>query len=154
MNQRVLAGLMSAMLVACVMFAEERNAPMHPHHVGGLSSYDKYSGLATITRIQKTAASRAQVATARYEGYEIWFKFTPDVPIRQDWAAKKVGEEHLLQLMNSWYPGEKYIQKYGIAVGKQYRCTMNVLTSGTGTPIFFEFEGLDRCDYFESASVP
>ncbi|MGQ9662617.1 MAG: hypothetical protein ACUVWX_09820 [Kiritimatiellia bacterium] len=133
--------------------AQERTNPMAHRLVGGLSTYDRYPGVATITRVQKTDASRAQVATARYEGFEVWFKFAPAQPIRQEWAAKKSTEEHLFLLMNSWYPGQKYIEKYGIAVGKQYPCILCVLTSGTSSPFVFEFEGLDRCDFFESTNA-
>ena len=155
-RKRILSVMPASLLVALLVDAaqaEERTNPMSPRLVGGLSTYDRYPGVATITRIQKTDASRAQLATARYEGFEVWFKFTPDQPIRQEWAAKKAEEEHLFLLMNSWYPGPRYIEKYGIAVGKQYRCTLAVLTSGTSAPLVFEFEGLDRCDFFESASA-
>ena len=59
-------------------------------------------------------------------------------------------KEHLLQLRNSWYPGEKFIEKYGIEVGKTFKCTLCVIKSGTSTPIIFEFDDIDTTDYFET----
>ena len=52
--------------------------------------------------------------------------------------------------MNSWYPGPRFLERYGIAAGKSFACTLNVISQGTCTPAVFDFQGIDRADYFES----
>ena len=52
--------------------------------------------------------------------------------------------------MNSWYPGPRFLERYGIAAGKSFACTLNVISQGTCTPTVFDFQGIDRADYFES----
>jgi len=121
--------------------------------VGGRSTYEDYAGKATITKIEKTERSKAQVKVnggPGYEGYAIWFTFSTDKELKQEWAKNALKKERLLQLTNSWYPGPKYLEKYGIKKGQTFKCTMKVITSGTSSPIVFRFEGLDRADYFET----
>ena len=122
--------------------------------VGGPCEYAEYRGTAMIARVEQTERSREQarnVGGAGYEGYEIWFRFTPEADIREEWARPAAGKEHLLCLMNSWYPGPRYLEKYGIKKGRSYRCTLMVITKGTCTPTIFEFPEISRDDYFESA---
>jgi len=52
--------------------------------------------------------------------------------------------------MNSWYPGPRFLERYGIAAGKSFACTLNVISQGTCTPAVFDFQGIDRADYFET----
>ncbi|HBH87106.1 MAG TPA: hypothetical protein DDY17_05845 [Syntrophaceae bacterium] len=120
---------------------------------GGPCTYDGYPGQAKITRIEMTGQSKGQanvVGGPGYEGYEIWFSFVTDKEIKQDWAKEALKKEHLLKLSNSWYPGEKYLKKYGLEKGKLLRCTLKVITSGTCTPVIFEFDEVNTIDYFET----
>lgn len=57
---------------------------------------------------------------------------------------------HELRLMNSWYPGARFLERYGIAAGKSFECTLKVITQGTCTPTIIDFPHIDRTDYFES----
>ncbi len=121
--------------------------------VGGPCEYVDYPGTATVTRMTSTDQSRRQALTpggAGYPGVEIWFSFKTAARISQDWARKVVDREHLFRLANSWYPGERYIDKYGIKVGNIYPCTLRIITRGTCTPAIFKFPGDKDRDYFES----
>jgi hypothetical protein len=57
---------------------------------------------------------------------------------------------HELRLMNSWYPGPRFLERYGIAAGKSFACTLSVIAQGTCTPTVINFPHIDRADYFES----
>ncbi len=121
--------------------------------VGGPCEYVDYPGTATVTRMTSTDQSRRQALApggAGYPGVEVWFSYKTDARISQDWARKVVDREHLFRLANSWYPGERYIDKYGIKVGNIYPCTLRIITRGTCTPAIFKFPGDKDRDYFES----
>jgi len=124
--------------------------------VGGPCTYDEYPGQAKITRVDKTELSKDQAKVTGgpgYEGYEVWFSFVTDREVKQDWAREALKREHSLQLKSSWYPGEKYLKKYGIEKGKTMKCTLKAITSGTCTPVIFEFDEVNTADYFETKSM-
>jgi hypothetical protein len=124
-----------------------------PDRVGGPCTYDGYPGQATITRIEQTEQSKDQAKTVGgpgYEGYEVLFSFTTDKEIKQAWAKEALKKEHLLDLRNSWYPGEQFLKKYGLVKGKVLKCTLKAITSGTCTPVVFEFDEVNTIDYFET----
>jgi hypothetical protein len=133
--------------------AAGKSLPAGKLRVGGPCEYNKYEGTATITRVEQTEKSSRQaknVGGAGYEGYEVWFRFTPASEIREEWARPAAGRENRFTLMNGWYPGPKYLRKYGIKSGLKCRCVMKVIRKGTCTPIIFDFPGIKRDDYFES----
>jgi hypothetical protein len=124
-----------------------------PDRVGGQCTYESYPGQATITRIEKTEQSKDQAKTVGgpgYEGYEVLFSFTTDKEIKQAWAKEVLKKEHLLDLRNSWYPGEQFLKKYGLVKGKVLKCTLKAITSGTCSPVVFEFDEVNTIDYFET----
>ena len=128
--------------------------PQKKEIVGGPCSYSHYPGKATITRVEKTEESKRQARTSGepgYEGYKVWFIFKANQPIKEEWVRKSIKRERLFRLTNSWYPGPRYLKKYDIKVGSEYRCTLKVITSGTCTPIILEFSQLKQDDYFEKA---
>ena len=125
--------------------------------LGGGCSYDDYPGACEIVSVLKTEDSSHQAEVEGgpgYEGYEVWFVFSPDEPMNLDeeQEEKILGSEHLLQLCNSWYPGPRFLEKYDITEGAVFDCTLKLIASGTCSPIVFEFDEIDRCDYFESSS--
>lgn len=123
--------------------------------MGGPCTYDEYEGTAVITRIEQTDESREQAKAGGgpgYEGFEVSFVFEPAGEVPEGLARQAIGKDHLFRLMNSWYPGARYIEKYGIMGGKAYKCTMKVIKTGTCSPILFKFEELNDTDYFESNS--
>ena len=126
---------------------------LSPDRAGGPCTYESYPGQATITRIEKTEQSKDQAKTVGgpgYEGYEVLFSFMTNKEIKQAWAKEALKKEHLLDLRNSWYPGEQFLKKYGLVKGKVLKCTLKAITSGTCTPVVFEFDEVNTIDYFET----
>jgi hypothetical protein len=122
--------------------------------LGGCCSYTPYDGVARITRIVKTDASREQasiVGGPGYEGYEIWFRFIPnegdDIKERESGIFQR---EHILTLRNSWYPGPRFLEKYSLMVGNDYPCTLNIIKTGACAPVVFDFQTIDTTNYFET----
>ena len=120
-----------------------------PLKVGGGCKYDDHPGTATITKIVKTEASKQQSGSTGYEGFEVLFTFKPDAEIKDGLGAKAAKWEHLFQIGGGAYPGPQYLKKYKLEVGKTYRGTMSIITSGTCTPVIIKLDGVDPIDFFE-----
>ena len=133
----------------------------------GAIAYDKYPGKATIIKIEKTPISKTQGwfipgvmksttppawVAVPYEGYEVLFTYQPDKPVQGELAtdfASRTNKFLLLDGCIELYPGDKYIERYGIKAGKIYPCTMEVIKTGCATPCAFDIQGLDKHDVFE-----
>lgn len=126
---------------------------LSPDRAGGPCTYESYPGQATITRIEKTDQSKDQAKTIGgpgYEGFEVSFSFVTDMAIKQAWAKEALKKQHLLTLQNSWYPGVQFLKKYSLEKGNVLKCTLKAITSGTCTPVIFEFDEVNTIDYFET----
>lgn len=108
---------------------------------GGQCEYKKYSGQAKIISIHKRELPN--------ESYEVKFSFHTDEIIKERHGQVE-GKEYLLLLDNSFYPGPKFLKKYGIEKGKHFDCYLKVITRGTCTPVLFDFPTIDLGDYFEN----
>ena len=117
--------------------------------VGGRCEYKAYRGTATITCIREVQESSGSSGGPPYRGYVVKFLFVPDEMIQESYAAVE-GKEQTLKLKNSWSPGARFLEKYGIEAGKNFECYLKVITKGTCTPFFFDFPAIDRGDYFEA----
>ena len=140
-------------LIILVYLSGDSKYSEMPQIIGGSCVYNDYPGKAVITSIQMTDKSKAQATLSGgpgYPGYEIYFKFMTDKQIKEDWPRSTLDKKHLLLLVNSWYPGKEFIEKYHIEVNKEFNCTFKVINKGTCTPIIFEFKNIKRDDYFES----
>jgi len=140
-------------LIILVYLSGDSKYSEMPQIIGGSCVYNDYPGKAVITSIQITDKSKAQATTLGspgYSGYEIYFKFITDKQIKESWAISTLGKEHLLLLVNSWYPGKEFIKKYNIEVNKEFDCNLKIINKGTCTPIIFDFKNIKRADYFES----
>ncbi len=115
--------------------------------MGGPCEYRKYKGKAKITSVHKREMPD-DYGMLSYETYEVRFSFHTNQKVEEA-HGKVEGKEYTLMLNNSWYPGPKFLQKYGIEVGKSFDCYLKVITKGTCTPILFEFSSIDLSDYFE-----
>ena len=121
---------------------------------GSPCDYDSFPGHVRITRIAKTDASRAQkevVGGPGYEGYEVWFRFAPVEPIltHADFSGL-LEREHLLTLRNGWYPGPRYLEKYGLEPDKEISSVLKIIRTGVCQPTMFELDGIEAADYFET----
>jgi len=56
----------------------------------------------------------------------------------------------LFQIGSDQYPGEKYINKYDIKVGKEFLATLSIIKTGACSPILYDLQGLNRTDFFEN----
>ena len=122
--------------------------------LGGRCAYDNYRGQCRIVSVKKTAASMRQAAvggSAGYEGYDVRFTYSGELPDDSKLAGHARDQQHRLRLTNSWYPGPRYLKKYGIAEGERFSCTLKVPTNGSCPPILFDFPAINQSDYFESA---
>lgn len=126
--------------------------------VGGPCSYDKFAGSCVITSINQTADSLAQADyQGGYAGYEVKFRFIPAESFNTS-ALGKVAEQSILnnqwnlQLMNSWFPGPRFLAKYNITQNSAFSCKINLENQGSCTPIIFTFDTVNTTDYFEMQS--
>ena len=115
--------------------------------VGGPCEYKQYKGKASITSIRKKEMPE-NYAGPSYESYEVKFSFFSEEEIKEAYGKVK-GREYILMLTNSWYPGPKFLKKYGIKIGKSFECYLTVIVKGTCTPVLFDFPTIDLGDYFE-----
>ncbi len=113
---------------------------------GGKCLYQSYPGVATITHLHQL---NKIVSPLPYYGFEIKFRFIPAKHIPEKYSPY-VEKEHDLTLLNSWKPGPRFIEKYGIYAEKKFNCIMKIQEQGTCTPILFEFQKIDKGDYFET----
>jgi len=121
------------------------NTPTPPK-VGGGCSYSDVKGICTIVSIQKTSESLAQEQIEGgpgYKGYDVKFSFQPE-------GGNTEAKQGSLLLGNSWYPGSRFLEKYGISVGAEFSCTKSTIKTGTCSPTVFSFSTIDIIDYFET----
>lgn len=119
--------------------------------LGGRCAYTSFAGTCRIVSIDETAETRAQAEQAGYAGLRVVFAFVPSgEPPADQLGLDAIARQHELRLVNSWFPGPRFLEKYGIRQGAEFACRLEVITKGTCTPIVFEFEGIDRTDYFEN----
>ena len=149
---------MAAAAVVAFAFAAraEPDAPQNGKlgaRIGGKCTYVEHPGTCTIVSIEKTPDSIAQASLnggPGYPGLTVVFTFAGAAAGDDQLVRQALEGKHELRLMNSWYPGPRFLARYGIATGKSFACTLNVISQGTCTPTVFDFQGIDRADYFES----
>ena len=141
MKKIIILSLAVLLITASIVYAQGSQ-----QIVGGKCEYDKTKGTCEITSVTKTEESIAQAAVGGgpgYEGCKVKFKFKPQ-------GKDLLDKEYTMRLTNSWYPGDKFLEKYKIAEGKIFNCTMCTIKKGTCTPVVFEFPDIDTSDYFET----
>jgi len=118
--------------------------------VGGPCTYREYPGTARIVSVRPGQQERVTGGPS-YQPMEVRFIFMPegDIP---DKAFSPEGKEYPLLLKNSWAPGPRFLEKYGIRVGNEFPCRLKTIVKGTCTPLLFEFPTIDLGDYFEASS--
>ncbi|MCM8769725.1 MAG: hypothetical protein NC911_08700 [Candidatus Omnitrophica bacterium] len=157
MKNKILLGLFfifCAIILANLFFAKRINGQSN-RLVGGPCEYNKIDGSCQIISITKTAESIHQATIGGgpgYEGYEIKFKFSPSSFAQDEGSLSRdaLNKEHTLTLANSWYPGEKFLEKYQIREGAFFDCKICIIAKGACTPVAFEFPDINTSDYFET----
>jgi hypothetical protein len=135
-----------------VMLAQRGTENSQPRIVGGPCQYKSYPGRAEIVSVRKVERGPVQGGPL-YDPFEVKFSFRCDGKIEEPHAQVE-GKEHLLTLINSYYPGAKFLQKYGIEVSRVFDCNLMVIQQGTCTPVIFDFPAIDLGDYFELQNAP
>jgi hypothetical protein len=77
--------------------------------------------------------------------------FTPKTPIADPKAREFVAVTHVFQLANSWYPGPRYVEKYGLREGRTLPATLRIRIEGACPPYLLKLTSIDQTDYFETA---
>lgn len=153
---RLLPAMFAALLAVSPMARAQETAGDSSKRIGGGCEYVEIPGTATIASVGKTPDSTEQATTGGgpgYEGLEVRYTFAPSEPITDADVRAWAEQEHTLQLANSWYPGPRYVEKYGLKEGATLSAVLKVQTAGTCTPYVVDFPDLDLTDYFETASV-
>ena len=117
---------------------------------GGPCQYRIYSGYAKIVSV-RLAEIPEGYSSAPYKGYEVRFRFFADRQIDEP-PAQRYMQPQRLTLTNSWPPGPRFLEKYGIEEGKTFDCRLNLITRGVCTPVVFAFPNINLSDYFEIQS--
>ena len=141
--------------------AEQQTANKKHRRVilGGPCTYKPFKGTCKIVSVEKTETSKRQAMMnggPGYEGYEVKFVFTPEetpdfsgIPWVKGSERALLTTQYPLLLTTSWYPSQKFLEKYDIRKDAVFACEMDLITSGTCTPITFKFEGINTTDYSE-----
>ena len=132
-------------LVGALDLEQEKSVP---RVVGGPCEYNEYKGKATIVSVCRKEREKSRGGSP-YENFEVKFSFCSEEEIKESFATKVEGREYTLMLTNSWHPGPKFLEKYGIEAGKTFDCYLKVITKGACTPILFDFPTIDLSDCFE-----
>jgi hypothetical protein len=137
-------------------FAQAQNANEPDRRVGGPCEYDVFEGACRIISAEKSGASIQQgkdISGPGYEGVEVNFEFIlPEggisyVEHRANQAGYALRGPRAMRLTNSWYPGKGFIRKYKITPGSVFDCSVNIIKSGTCTPVNISFKDIDLADY-------
>jgi hypothetical protein len=146
----------AAMAAGLAMTRQSSAGPDAPaeRKVGGECTYAEHPGTCTILSVEKTPDSIAQASLnggPGYEGFAVTFSYAgADAGGADTLVQRAIESRHELRLMNSWFPGPRFLERYGIAAGKPFECTLKVITQGTCTPTVIDFRAIDRADFFES----
>jgi hypothetical protein len=122
--------------------------PVKRRVIGGPCKYKEYDGQARIVSMDKIE-STDQRSGQRREVYDVRFCFYAEQEIKESFAQVE-GKKYRLLLRNSTRPGEGFLRKYGVEIGKVFPCRLKVITRGTCTPTIFDFPTIDLGDYFET----
>jgi len=152
--------LYAVLSIAFVFFAFSALAQERaPRKSGGPCGYKTFKGDCKIASIEKTFNSKRQAKInggPGYEGYEVTFTFTPEKPLdfsNVPWAKGMEREilntQYPLLLTSSWYPSAQFLRRYNIEKDAVFACEMDLITSGTCTPVIFKFSGIDLSDYLQ-----
>ena len=99
--------------------------------VGGPCAYKTYSGRALIGEI---------TALPDTGKYKVMFDFTPDEPIREEFASPARPRRFSAGLTGD--PDADYLARSGLKSGQNLRCDLLVIQKGTCTPLIFKFPEL------------
>jgi hypothetical protein len=107
--------------------------------VGGPCKYRSYPGYATILSITGNSADDKD----KVGRFEVKFSFSPKDKITETFAQVE-GKTFNLYGNNFQYPDEEFLVTNNIRTGKVMEGSLQVIISGTCTPVLFEFPVLKQ----------
>lgn len=102
--------------------------------VGGPCEYRDYPGEAEVLSVARIGGKQDR----RPDEYEVKCRFHPRRPIEEPFAQVSAREFRLL-VENDENPGQRFIDKHDLKVGKRIPCVLRAIVQGTCTPILYEF---------------
>lgn len=127
------------LFVFFILFACAWAQPEHEggRLVGGPCQYKSYPGQATILSITKSQAGDQ----TKIPRFDVKFSFTPQTKIEEKFVRME-GKTFNLYGNNFQYPDQQFLTTHKIHVGKVMNGSLQVITSGTCSPVMFEFPAL------------
>jgi hypothetical protein len=107
--------------------------------VGGPCQYKCYPGQATILSITSSPAGDPDLA----KRFDVKFSFTPQEKIEESFARVE-GKTFNLYGNNFQYPDREFLMSHNIQVGRVLDGSLQVIISGTCTPVLFDFPVLKQ----------
>jgi len=123
-------------LFACVRAEPDRQSGQW---AGGPCQYKNYPGKATILSI----ASRKADHPDQIKRFDVKFSFTPQENIHESFARTE-GKTFNLYGYNFQYPDGEFITEHDIHIGRILDGSLQVIVSGTCTPVWFDFPALKQ----------
>ena len=110
--------------------------------VGGPCAYSKYIGTAVIT-----GAKRPDTLT---NAYDVSFRFSTSNIILEQWAIPSIGQEKDISAIAGI---EGNLALYRIKPGNSYVCTLDVINTGTCTPLIYHLKPPSALDKIDTSSM-
>ena len=109
------------------------------HLVGGPCQYKSYPGRATILSIKESPIGNAD----HVKRFDVKFSFVPREKIAES-LARTEGKTFNLYGNNWQYPDREFLTTRDIHVGMVLDGSLQVIVSGTCTPVLFDFPALKQ----------
>lgn len=107
--------------------------------VGGPCQYKSYPGQATILSITESQI----VDPDKIKRFDVKFSFAPQEKIEENFARVQ-GKTFSLYGNNFKYPDREFLLNHNIRIGRILDGSLQVITSGTCTPVLFDFPALKQ----------
>lgn len=104
---------------------------------GGPCAYKSYPGRATILSIGEIRP----VGPTDVQRFEVNFSFVSRRPVSEEFA-RPAGRIFMLYGDHFRHPDRSFLIRHDIRVGKEIEGAMQVIMSGTCTPVLFDFPSL------------
>jgi hypothetical protein len=129
------------LFILFILFACAWAQPVHQDGrlAGGPCQYKSYPGQATILSITGSQTSNP----GQVKRFDVKFSFTPQEKIEESYARVE-GKTFDLYGNNYQYPDQEFITVNNIQVGKVLDGSLQVIVSGTCTPVLFDFPVLKQ----------
>lgn len=147
-SSRTLTLLLPRFLLATLLLSFPATLNAQAQRMGGPCSYADFPGKISIIAVEPIPQKQAAKPPLPYQPHRVVFTFSPKGAV--DHGLYVRGKTYELTLAGGEAPGPKFLRKYGIRPGAQFRTELHLITSGTCSPVVFTFHGIDVHDRFES----